>query len=450
MAVLNGASVESGNSADSLTASKQTVAERQVLHCTVIESENTDVIHPIGIDADAADGVTLAVKVAHERRTIITQGHVVAVVVAVTVEVEGEDIWGIDNVVAQHKVGILVVVAAVDVISKLIHSSGVIDNVRVCLRAATAPEAWAIILAVVGQAVLVGGDAGIVAGAVGAAHCAHSGVGCRKFVGDGGAVLVFAVNTADTAHAATGVVVVGQLGVTTFVIAHDGADCRTGGSDGSARVEAVLDGAAVVDAHYAADELRTADGGGTGAAPNGAGIQIAGNGADIVCCTVDGDVTGYMAVLDGSAISTAYDAADWVITNDGAVGECQVLDGPRFYETKETRAKAAWLVDVGEFVQFGRRTDDVRVFLCTAAEVVQTAVFQSIAAVGFDADIGALAVGLGDIAEVVGHGLAAYGKLCAVHVAAVNTADTAHAATGVVVVGQLGVTTFVIAHDGTD
>ena len=317
------------------------------------------------------------------------------------------------------------------------------------------------------------------------------------------AVHVAAVNTADTAHAATGVVVVGQLGVTTFVIAHDGADCRTGGSDGSARVEAVLDGAAVVVAHYAADELRTADGGGTGAAPNGAGIQIAGNGADIVCCTVDGDVTGYMAVLDGSAISTAYDAADWVITNDGAVGECQVLDGPRFYETKETRAKAAWLVDVdaadfvalavevarepmiiisygrevvlrpvvgdvgtqfevfacidiaavhvaGEQVETGGVADDEGVFLCAVAAPWVGAIELAVVGLAILVNGDALVVGTGgvgaDRCAYSGVGCRIFvGEGGAVGVGAVNTA---YAATGIEVVGQRGSIRTVFANYG--
>ena len=195
---------------------KSAVANNKVLHSSFYHAKD-GIIRAIWVtDTDAADFVALTVESAVEKRTI-SYGRIVVLLRLV-----------VGDVSAEGEVFAVVVIAAVDSAGELVETFGGVDDVRVFLCTIAAPRVLAIVLAVVGQAVLVDGNALVdLSFGVGAARLAHSGVGCQKFVGEGGAAGVGASGfgvISYAAHVAASMVVVGQRGCVRIVLANDGAD----------------------------------------------------------------------------------------------------------------------------------------------------------------------------------------------------------------------------------
>ena len=208
-----------------MAAGDGAVVELEVLHSSCYPAKD-GFIRAVGVtDADAADGVALAVESARERMRRISYGRIVVIHRLVVGDVSAQFEVGAGEGVGGIAIG------TVHLLGEQVEACGGVDDVRVFLSTIAAPRVLAIELAIVNQTVLVGGDALVVgAGGVGAARCAHCGVGFRKFVGDGGAVHIAAggiVFISYAAHAAAGVVVVVQDGFVTIVLANDGADMIT-------------------------------------------------------------------------------------------------------------------------------------------------------------------------------------------------------------------------------
>ena len=153
------------------------------------------------------------------------------------------------------------------------------------------------------------------AGGVGADHCAHSGVGCRKFVGEGGAAGVGASGfgvISYAAHVAASMVVVGQRGCVRIVLANDGADkfpkiaadstCKevVGQRGANSIVQCITDDAAKTIC-ITATSYCTYYSCGAGTATDGSPVVLSGNAANI-CIAREGDVAEDVAVLNSAAL----------------------------------------------------------------------------------------------------------------------------------------------------
>ena len=199
------------------------VADNKVLHSPNYHTKDGFILAGNTIcitDTDAADGVALAVESAIEIMMIISYGYIVVLLRLI-----------VGDVSAQHEVFAEIDVAAVDVGGEQVQFGRRTDDVRVFVRTLSRPNhdvrVFFVVLAVVAEAVLVGGDADVVILAVGRSGFAEAaGLGGAAY-GPEDAVLVAADGTASTSNAALaakGVVVVGEGGFVIIVLAKYGAD----------------------------------------------------------------------------------------------------------------------------------------------------------------------------------------------------------------------------------
>ena len=106
------------------------VGQGDVLHLSVFAVDSAkEALIPVvtvgaAIDADAADGVALAVKVALEAIVVVADGGVVAVSDAVAVVVDGQIVGVVLDVFVQHEVLALVVRTAVHFCGQLVEVFG--------------------------------------------------------------------------------------------------------------------------------------------------------------------------------------------------------------------------------------------------------------------------------------------------------------------------------------